>query len=227
VTHLIPDGFLSIHQAAETLATAMYSGVPDRQLVAKRRQEGYDSYDGVAMDDAVSELWKGYDEGKVQGLLIGPRQPVPIKLPSDLAQGIPALRSSRGRDFTFARGRYRLRLTELFGPDLSTVQVVFREMEVKRLARTLLRVRRRKAAPIGQKKLGRPSLQSKVQSIVRNIIELGQWRPTSSIKALTAAVNRKALWPRPVSEDTVARALQHLQQTTKDRRYERVAKKGS
>jgi hypothetical protein len=227
VTQLIPDGFLSILQAAQTLATAMYSGVADRPRVAELKASGFDVIDGAAHDDAVSELWKGYDDGKVEAFLIGAAQQTPLKLPSDMSNGIPGLRSPRGRGITLLRhgNRHRHQLVEWFGRDLSTVVVVFQETGVKRLARTLLRARRRKAASVGRKKIGRPSLQSEVQLVVRSIVELGKWLPTGSIKALSVVVNRQGRWAKPVSEDTVGRALQHLQQKTKDRRYERVSRK--
>jgi hypothetical protein len=227
VTQLIPDGFLSILQAAQTLATAMYSGVADQPRVAELKASGFDVFDGAARDDAIYELWKGYDDEKVETFLIGATQQIPLKLPNDMSNGIPGLRSPRGRDFTLLRprNRHRHQLVEWFGRDLSTVAVVFREIDVKRLARTLLRARRRKAASAGRKKIGRPSRQSEVQSVVHDVVELGKWHPTGSIKTLTAVVNRQGKFAKPVSEDTVGRALQRLHEKTHDRRYERVSRK--
>ena len=42
------------------------------------------------------------------------------------------------------------------------------------------------------------------------------------MKALTRDVNRDGQWPKPVSQDTVTRALDLLHERTQDRRFERV-----
>jgi hypothetical protein len=42
------------------------------------------------------------------------------------------------------------------------------------------------------------------------------------VKALVRLANRVGNWPKPMSEDTVARALDQLYEETQDRRYRRV-----
>jgi hypothetical protein len=223
---LIPEGFLSIRQAAHWLATAMYSGAPDRPPVAHLKSGGFDVADGEAIPDAVSQLWKAYDSDKLEAFLIGAAQKVPLKLTSDMSKEIPGLRSARGGGFTLLRHRnhHHHQLVEWFGRDLSTVVVVFRETEIKRLGRELLQRRRRRTKVLG-KKGGRPPVQLEVQSIIRRIVDRGTWNSTQSIKSLALRVNREGKLARPVSEDTVERALRNLHQETHDRRYQRVEKK--
>jgi hypothetical protein len=42
------------------------------------------------------------------------------------------------------------------------------------------------------------------------------------VKALAKVTNRLGKWAKPMSEDTVARALDQLLEETQDRRYKRV-----
>jgi len=94
---LIPDGFLTMRQAAAKLAAAMYSGMPDRAIVQSVRELGLDVADGTALDDAVSEIWAAVDRGKLNLFLIGARREAPLKFPPELSKGIPLFRSPRSR----------------------------------------------------------------------------------------------------------------------------------
>src|SRR5216684_111385 len=100
---LIPDGFLTIRQAAERLVVAMYSGVPDRAVVQNLRESGLDVADGPPLDDAVSEVWVAVDKGKINLFLAGARRKVPLKCSSEMSKGIPLFRSPRGGDLSFLR----------------------------------------------------------------------------------------------------------------------------
>jgi hypothetical protein len=141
-----------------------------------------------------------------------------------MSKGTPLLRSPRGGDFNFLRpGKPSHReFARRFGPDLSEVSVVFQELEVTRLAQTLLRARRRKATAVVAKKRGRPSLQTEATRTVREVVETGKWSATESLKALTTQVNRRSRELKPISDDTVARALDQLHNQMGDRRFERV-----
>ena len=70
---ILPVGYVTILEAAETLLPAMYAGVPDLPIVTSLRQEGIDVRDGPAMDRAVVELWKAVDEGSLRPMAIGKR----------------------------------------------------------------------------------------------------------------------------------------------------------
>ena len=224
VTRLIPKGFLTLRQAADKIAVAMYSGVPDRPVVKQNKESGFAVDDGAAIDDAISNIWAAVDNGKLQAFVIGPKRPTPLKLSASMSKGIPLLRNPRGGDFNFLRpgNPNHRQLVDWFGPDLSIVSVVFQEPEITRLARTLFRARRRKTRRVGMRNPGRPSLQAEVTGIVREIVEKGRWVPTQSLKGLTTEVNRRSRRSEPISDDTVARALDRLHDQTADRRFERV-----
>jgi hypothetical protein len=220
---LIPDGFLTIRQASDKLANAIYSGVPDSDAVKEFRDKGADAADGTAINDAISKLWQAVDKQKIQPFVVGPTGGVPLKLSPEMSRGIPALRT-RGQDFNFLRPRnlYYKQFVEWFGPDLSTVSVVFREEEVTRLMRDLLRTRRRRTRSVGNNKVGRPRRRCEVQTIIRALVDEGRWSPTESIKALSVQVNRRGKWADPASDDTVTRALDDLHAATGDRKFDRV-----
>lgn len=170
-----------------------------------------------------------WDAGKVQALAIGPGGKGPLKLSASMTQEIPLLRTLRVGSFNFLRPTNRnfRQFCEWFGRDLcrdlSSVALVFREPGINRLARTLLRTRRRRQeTPPGAKPRGRPRLQQEVQKVIAEIIHQGKWQPSQSLKMLTVLVNRKGSWSKLVSEDTVGRALDALFVETKDRRFDRV-----
>jgi len=224
MSRLIPDSFLTIRQAADELTVAMYSGIPEQPRVKTLKEEGYDVADGKAIDDAISKLWTAVDRGNVHPFLLGPKRQTPFKVPAGMTEGIPLLRSARGGDFNFLRPGRRIhcQLVEWFGPDLSQVSVVFRAREIARLARSLLKARRRKAASTNARNVGRPSRQIEVKRIIREIIDLRRWCPKRSLKALTVEVNRRCRNSDPISADTVTRALDALFGEALDRRFERL-----
>jgi hypothetical protein len=224
VTSLIPEGFLPIRKAAEKLASALYSGEPDRAIVAQYREREFDVADGDAIDHAISKIWSAVDRDKLHALVFSAARPEAVTLPSNLSRGIPLLRSPRGGNFTFLRPSNEnfAEFSRRFGCDLSAVSVIFRETEINRLARALLRARRRKVSTAGTKKRGRPSRQCDVKPIIHEIIAQHKWSPTQSLKALTKEVNRRGKWLDDVSDETVDRALSEIHGETGDRRFERV-----
>jgi hypothetical protein len=225
--HLLPEGFLTIRQAAERLAAAMYGGVPDRMVIASLRELGGDIADGAALDAAVAAVWAAVDRGSVQVLAIGPSGKGPLKLSAELSEAIPVLRSPRGSSLSFLRpGSPTFKLfADWFGYDLSNVSIVFRETEITRLARNRLRLRRRKEAHVGRGRRGRPSRQVEIKATIRQVIEGKKWSPTQSLKALTQEVNRLGKWMDPASDETVRRALESIYEETNDRRFERLPRR--
>jgi len=65
MSHLIPGGFLTMRQAADQLAIAMYSGEPDRPVATQQRELGNDVADGAAVVDAIGRIWAAVDRGKL------------------------------------------------------------------------------------------------------------------------------------------------------------------
>lgn len=223
MSRLIPPNYLTIRQSVDDIAAALFSGVADRLIVARFREDGFDVADGEAIEAAVSRLWIAVDDRKIQPYVFGPKHPLPLKFPAAMSKEIPLLRDARGGDFNFLRQRkppYRY-LAELLGPDLSMASIVFEATEIARLARTLMRARRRKASSVISEKVGRPSMQMEVQALIREIVERRKWVPTQPLKALTNQVNRCSRLIKPISDDTVERALRCLHSKTGDRRFER------
>jgi hypothetical protein len=184
--------------------------------------------DRAARARAIAEIWKAVDAGMLRPMAIGGRPRKILSLHATLTKQIPSLRSARGRGFTYLRqsNPAHRKLAAWFGPDLPAATLAFREKEVQKLARRLMRARRATLRSGGDKKpRGRPARQGMVVSSVQEIIESGKLTPLSGLKALTQLVNRMGKWERPVSTDTVARVLYELYQETRDRRFERVRRK--
>ena len=136
MNHLIPEGFLTIRQAADKLGVALYSGILDRSVVKEHRESGFDVADGTVPEDAISKIWTAVDTGKLQALVVGAKHRTPLKLSISMSKEIPALRSLRGGDLSFLRPsnpNYE-QFAEWFGRNLSKVSVVFREVEITRLS---------------------------------------------------------------------------------------------
>jgi hypothetical protein len=223
VTDVLPIGYVTLLQAAEMLQASMFGGVPDQEAVIGLRQMGVNVRDGSATDRAVGEIWKAVDSGTIRPMVVGGRPRRIIRLPPDITEQIPTLRSPRGRGFTFLRPSNPAfhELGGWFGPDISNITLAFRETEIRKLGRRLIRSRRRASDGV-RKRRGRPSRQEAVRSVIREIIETRKWNPLMGVKALAKAANRAGKWASPISEDTVARALDQLHEETQDRRYKRV-----
>ncbi len=95
------------------------------------------------MDRANAELWNAVDAWQVRALAIGGRPRRIVRLDPDLTKAITTLRNPRGRGFTFLRQSNPAyhQLTSWFGPSVHSVLVAFRETEVQKLARKLMRRR--------------------------------------------------------------------------------------
>ena len=227
---ILPIGYVTLLQAADILEQSLFSGVPDNPIIVKLREGGQDAGDGAARDRAISEIWKAVDARALRAMAVGGRPRRMVRLDPALTEQIPLLRSPRGRGFTLLRPSNPAfhDLVDWFGPNLGTAALAFREVEIRKLARRLMRTRRRTSRSHDtQERLGRPSRQSAVSTIIREIIEKKKWSPLSGLKALTQNVNRQAKLEFPVSEDTVARALDSLYEKTQDRRFERVRRNRS
>jgi hypothetical protein len=225
MTTVLPNGYLTMLEAAGLLTNAMYAGVPDLPIVSQLRKEGLDVSDGRAMDRAIAEVWKAVDGGTLRALAIGGRPRRVVRLSPEVTKSIPTLRSPRGRGFTLLRQSNPTyhQLASWFGSLLPTASLAFREMEIQKLARRLMRARRIAHKADGQKNpRGRPSRLAIVQPVISDLIAKRKWNPTMGMKALTRDVNRAERWPQDVSQDTVTRALDLLHEQAKDRRFERV-----
>lgn len=222
---VLPIGYLTVLQAAAMISSALHAGVADLPVVTRLRKKGLDVRDGKAMDQAIAELWKGVDEGRLRAMALGGRPRRIVRLDANLTKSIPSLRSPRGRGFTLLRQSNPAyhQLASWFGSSLHTAIPAFRETELHKLARILMRKRRIAKKPAGQNKLaGRPSILAAVQLVIRDVVVQRKWNPAMSMKALTRQVNRAGKWGKDISQTTVTRALDHLFEDTRDRQFERV-----
>jgi hypothetical protein len=222
---LVREGCLTIREASERIASAIFCAQPDQPNVARLRELGFDVADGQAREEAISKIWAAVDNGKIQAFVVGPRRDGVLKrLTSTVSKGIPLLRSRGGGDLRFFRPSNEGydEFARWFGPDLSMVSVIFREAEIGRLVRCILQSRRRKLLRDPVEKRGRPSRQIEVESVVCDMVLKRKWCSTQSLKALTLLVNRHGKWLNDVSEDTVERVLTKIYKETGDRRFERV-----
>jgi hypothetical protein len=225
---VLPIGYVTILEAGEMLLPAMYAGVPDLPAVTSLRQKGLDVRDGQAMDRAIAELWTAVDEGLLRSMAIGGRPRRVIRLDAAFTKRIPTLRNPRGRGFTFLRQSNPAypQLASWFGSDLFRATLAFREGEVEKLARELMRARRTASSSDATKRpQGRPSRQETVISTIRELVEAGKFLPLRGLKAFTQSVNKKGKWEPVISDETVSRVLDRLYQETKDRRFQRIRRK--
>jgi hypothetical protein len=225
MTEMLPNGFLTILQAADALLPATHGGVPDDPLVTQLRDQGLEVGDGVARSQAMEEIWEAVDSGRLTAFAIVGHKIIRL---AD-TKGIPALRNPRGRGFTALRPSNPTyhELASYFGPLVCSATLAFKETEIQRLAARLLRVRRmtQKSQGPGDPR-GRPSRIRPTQALIRDAITKKLWNPTMSMKALTQEVNRRSGKCLPsVSQDTVTRALDLLFEETKDRRFERIRRR--
>ena len=58
MSRLIPEGFLTLSQAAQLVAMALYGGIPDRDAVRLLKESGDDVADGAALDEAIGAVWR-------------------------------------------------------------------------------------------------------------------------------------------------------------------------
>jgi hypothetical protein len=223
MTTVLPIGYVTILEAADMLERAMHAGVPDSSTVTTLRLEGLEINDGVARDQAIAELWKAVDKGTLRSMAIGGSPRRVVGLPARFTRSVPTLRSPRGRGFTFLRPSNPATHELSAALGFHTATVAFRTTEVKKLARRLMRTRRTSQRTSGQNKThGRPSLIAAVQNVIRDVIERQKWDATATMKALSREVNRAGKWQKPVSQDTVTRALDSLYEQTGNRQFERV-----
>jgi hypothetical protein len=225
MAELVPVGYLSRREAVDVIVRSLVAGKPDQPLIKKLRERGIDAADGVEIDEANAELWRGIDEGKMEVFAVGPNGQL-LRMEGSLTKQVPWLRNPRVGDFTFSRPTTsaHAKLVAQFGPNLGSIYLAFREQDVKKWARSLLR-RRRSVSVAGKPRVGRPSRKASVMPAIRELVVDHKWNATMSVKTLTHLVNRDLKPNKPISEDTVTRALDQLYQETGDRNFQRVVRK--
>jgi hypothetical protein len=227
MTTVLPIGYVTMLEAAEMLQVAMHAGIPDAARVTELRRRGVEVSDGSARNRAINELWKAVDKHSLRSMVIGGSPRRIVRLDAHFTRSVPFLRSPRGRGLTFLRPSNPAfhELSRIFGGSFHDATLIFRATDVQKLARRLMRARRTAQGADGHKKgRGRPSLVASVQSVTRDVIKRRKWDATKSMKALTREVNRAGRWPKPISQDTVRRAIDGLFEETGERQFQRIHK---
>ncbi len=227
MTTVLPIGYVTLLEAAEMLQSVMHAGLPDSSRVAELRQKGLEVSDGAARDRAIAELWKAVDKDSLRSWAIGGSPRRIVRLDVHFTKSVPLLRSPRGRGLAFLRPSNPAfhGLREAFGKSFRSATLIFQASEVEKLGRRLMRARRTARRADGAKKeRGRPSVIAPVQSVIRDVINRRKWDATMSMKALTREVNRAGKWPKPISPDTVRRAIDGLFEESGERQLQRVRK---
>jgi hypothetical protein len=173
MTTVLPIGYVTLLEAAEMLQPAMHAGVPDTVRVTELRQRGLEVSDGAARDRAIAELWKAVDKKTLRSWAIGGSPRRIVRLAAHFTKSVPLLRSPRGRGLTFLRSSNPAfhELREAFEGPFHGATLIFRALDVQKLAGRLMRTRRTARRADGHKKSrGRPSVIAPVQSVIRDVI---------------------------------------------------------
>jgi hypothetical protein len=229
MSELVPMGYLSRLEAVVVIARSLFAGMPDQPHVTKLREEGIDAADGAASDKANAELWRGVDESRVEVFACGPNGQL-LHMEGSLSEQVLFLRNPRAGDFTYSRPGTLAhdKLVAQFGPNLGNIFLTFAKRDVEKWARSLLRKRRRESASVvGKRRTGRPSRQAQAMPVIRKLLDEKEWNVTTSLKTLTQQVNRYADTDKPISEETVTRALDQLYEETGDRQFQRIHRRAA
>jgi hypothetical protein len=223
---LLPSEYVTIRAAAATLAKAMFAGEPESaEIIALRAKHGLRVRDGRDQRQALEIIWTAIDRGEMKLIASGGIPARLVTVPASLANEIPFLRRICTLHYLRPHDPRFSQFAAVFGSNLSRVALTVRQSELRRLIKNVLRSRRRAETQPGQR--GRPSIEPRVMPAIREVIAKGKWKPTQSIKQLTLLVNRTMKASKDVSEDTVGRTLDRLQDETGDRRYSRVKRTAS
>ncbi len=226
MAELVPLGYLSRREAVDLIVCSLFAGILDQPHVIKLREQGIEVADGADLDKANEELWRGVDQGKVKVVAVGQNGQL-LRIEGILTKEVPWLRDPRGGDFTFSRPgtSAHTKLVAQFGPNLGSIYLACREQDVKKWARSLLRERRRSVSIVGRPPVGRPSRKTAVMPVIRKLVADNKWNAIMSVKTLTHLVNRDLQPNKPISEDTVTRAIDQLYQETGNRAFQRIVRK--
>ena len=89
MTRIMRIDYVSLREAADIIVQTLFAGVPGRPRVLMARQTEGDVADGLAIDDAIKELWDAVDRKKVRIVAFGGRPRRVIRLTPELTRGIP------------------------------------------------------------------------------------------------------------------------------------------
>jgi hypothetical protein len=233
---LLPEGYISRHEAVAILERALFAGEMESSTVRSLRANGLSVREREARTKAVEALWKGVDEGHVHAFVVSGGLGAIMTLMPDQTKQVPMLQHPDGGTFDYLRRHNRLHddlvdaLRKSSGngrvsaADLSRLSLAFRPDEVEQYARRVLRTRRRRQRSDGRLR-GRPNKLDRVEAVILDIKQKKGWNPTESIKRMTQLINRKLSPEEHVGETTVARALDRLYVKSGNREFQRTNKR--
>lgn len=219
----LPRGRITISEAVEIVNHYCRAGTPDPPGVVLKLPKGWThSARRPELTEARAHLRDWIASGKLKLRAIGGVYGRDVVIPPLEFGHIPLLKSLAVGDLTYLRPSNLLfiRYQGLFGRDLSKVELGVNERQVHKLARaSVLRERRRKQS---DKPRGRPSLTSKIEPVIREIVGSGKWSADKSQKDLARQVSSRVR--SPVSASTVTRVLDAVYLESEDRRFRRIGR---
>jgi hypothetical protein len=224
MSEVVSIGYQTFREAVGQIENAIFAGQPDRPDVLKAREQEGDVGDGGASQEALAELWRAVDEGRVRPMAIGGDPRKLVRLPVAMTRAIPGLRHVGGFTFLRPRNPHYGEVAAWFKVhQMPTIILAFPDRDMEKIYANLRRRARRTAgAPIKRRNVGRPTIQPMVCSCINDLVDAGNWHSTRSIKTLTQLVNRAL--NATVSEDTVTRAVNQIYAETNERRFSRHRK---
>ena len=216
----LPRGRITITEAAEIVSGYSRAGTPNPAGVLDVPKGWTHSARRPELTEARVHLREWIASGKLKLRAIGGVHGRDVVIPPLEFTQIPLLKSLAVGDLTGLRPSHPLypRYQGLFGRDIYRVELGVDERQVHRLARsTVLRLRRR---PQSTSRRGRPSLDSKVDPAIREIVLSRKWTADKTQKELARQLCRKL--KESVSQTTVTRRLDAVFENTGDRRFQRI-----
>jgi hypothetical protein len=223
---IVPEGYITLKNAAHALAEIQYAGTDAHDAVIKVRAAGYDvRFTVEEYEQSAATCWELIDRthDRKRGMKpvhIWVEQPKTSRMiqiePGKLAP-VPFARSYKVGDLSYLRsGPLFVQFSHWFDPPFN--HVVFM-LKVEDLDCLLLNYRRtvRRKARAGAQRVGRPSDSPAVQEAILEIDGRGKWNARrDSVKALWQLLGRPP-YSLDVSESTVSRALKALVKADHDR----------
>jgi hypothetical protein len=206
----VPHGYERLRDSVRRIVDAMKSGRNSLDEPASTDEQ-------IEMD-ARRVIWREVDQRRLS-LMVFARQKEPEGLSPEVTRDVPLLRS-KVLSLVYLRPAHPLyqEFVIRFGIGFPQLAIGFEIAEIERLERQV-----RRASPRGSaKRRGRPSIAG-VQDAVRAVVDSKRWDISKSLKMLTREASKHL--KRPVSDDTVGRALDSMFEETGVTRYRRARRK--
>ena len=230
---IVPEGYITVKNAAHALAAVRYAGMDAREAVIKVRAAGYDvRFTLEEYEQSATTLWKLIDRthDRKSGMrpvhiwVEQPRTARTIQIEPGKLAAVPFARSYKVGDLSYLRsGALFLQFSQWFEPPFHHVLLMLKNEDLDYLLRNYRRTVQRKASG-ASKSVGRPSSLEAVQNAILAIAEAGKWSARRDSAKVLYQLVRRAPHHLDVSESTVQRARRALINAGHDR-LQRTPKK--